>query len=526
MNPIAPTRSHPLPHPAPLPSALWLDWVGTFVVAMCVYVATCSPDVHPGDSAVLQLRAVRFPSLPAELIPDGLVHVHPLYLALTKAFTLIPVGNCAYRVNLASAFFGAVALAGLFATVRVLTGSRWAATIGTMSAGLGHTFWAFSTVAECLTLVAAFLMSELLALAAFARTGRKRWFMLAAILNGLSISNHMMGALTTPVYVLLALTWRERKRLRTADLLASAVLWLVGAAAYLQLVVRAMIQIGDIPRIIRSATSGGWPAANLDITPALAIKVAAWLLMQYPTLLLVLAFLSMRVQLHHRSDRSVRWAILGTMVVHFIFAARYPVPDQYSFFTACYAAMGVLIGLGSWHLIHRLSWTKWALVALAGVPVAVYVALPSLMRRYEPKLFTAELALPEPYLAYVDPYVLFFRPWQQNNHGTRRYTDDVLHAVPKNAVLVADYVCGMPIQYVRTVENQRPDLQVLYSQHPFPFETLLKAPQPGGTPQWSCPIYALGDRWPHVPAALKGFRFVREGVVYRIEPPPQWPIRR
>jgi hypothetical protein len=155
-----------------LPSQLWLDWAIVFVLALILYAATCAPDVLLGDSGAFQIRVPRFPPTPATEMPDSLVGVHPMYLALAHPFTWLPVGNLAYRVNLASAGFGAMALASVFVLVRLMTDSRWAAAIGTLSAGLGHTFWAFSVVAECLTLVAACLTAELLAVRPPHFTGR------------------------------------------------------------------------------------------------------------------------------------------------------------------------------------------------------------------------------------------------------------------------------------------------------------------------------------------------------------------
>ena len=52
----------------------------------------------------------------AELITGayslGIVHPtgYPLYLLIAKAFTLIPIRSIAYRVNLVSVFFGAIAV--------------------------------------------------------------------------------------------------------------------------------------------------------------------------------------------------------------------------------------------------------------------------------------------------------------------------------------------------------------------------------------------------------------------------------
>lgn len=186
----------------------WITWLAVFAVALTIYVITCAPDVFAGDSATFQYRAVRFPSVwEGGYWPDAIVHLRLLYLAVGKLFTWLPAGSLAYRVNLVSALFGAATLANVFASVQLITGSRWAASIAAISLGLGHAFWAFSVVAECLTLVTAGLPGDLLALLVFARTGKVRWFFLAGFLNGLGLTNHVMALLSVPAYTVRVLLW-------------------------------------------------------------------------------------------------------------------------------------------------------------------------------------------------------------------------------------------------------------------------------------------------------------------------------
>jgi len=511
---------------APIPPRLWLDWVIVFLAGLTVYVATCAPDVLIMDSAVFQVRVAQFPPTPAKQMRENLLQVHPLHLAVAKPFTFLPIGTLAYRANLASAWFGAMTLAALFVLIRLMTGNRWAAAIGTLSLGLGHSFWAFAVMAEYLTLLTACLTFELLALALFARTGRKRWFMLAGFINGLALSTSPMGALSTPVYLIAALIWRKKWRLRWLDLLICAGLWLVGAGPYLFIIAEAMIQTGDVAGVIRSATTEPWPAANTSISLSLLVKDALWLALQYPTLLLLLGVLAIRVRPVHKEDHRIKLIVLACTGVHFAFAARFPVPNQYTYFIGCYSALGALIGLGAWGIIRRRRWTQWAGLALAVAPVGVYVFLPSLVRRFEPNLFTGPLAFCEPYLAYSDPYKFFFQPWQRGNDSVRRYSEDVLRAVPQNGVLIVDYACGMAIDYLRTVEGKRPDLEVFLVVQPFPLGSLLKSGPPTSAPYWVRPVYSLGTKWPHVPELIeRRFRFVREGAVYRVEPPIRWDER-
>src|SRR4051812_43036105 len=73
--------------------------VGAVLVlrAFALYIATLAPSVMPGDYAEFQFSAAIL-GVPH---PTG----YPLYILLGKLFTMLPVGDVAYRVNLSSAVY-------------------------------------------------------------------------------------------------------------------------------------------------------------------------------------------------------------------------------------------------------------------------------------------------------------------------------------------------------------------------------------------------------------------------------------
>jgi hypothetical protein len=508
-----PAQGHIAAQPT-LPRSLRLDWLITFALGCALYVATCAPDVLMGDSAVPQLRVPSFPPTPAGHMTNNLVQVHPFYLLAAKPFTWIPVGTLAYRVNLASAFFGALTLAFLFVSVRVLTDSRWAAAIGTLSVGLGHTFWAYSVIAETYTLVTACISAEVLLLLLFARTNRVRWFLLAGLVNGLSISNHMLGSLSLPIYAVLAFVWWRRDKLTFLGILGWIGLWFVGASIYLVIILRAMLETGQIVPILWSATTGTWPAANVSVSLSMIGKVAAYFLLQYPTLLFILAVPALWVAPVRDTDRVVKWAIVALAALHFVFAARYPIRDQYSFFIPCYALLGILVGLGAWAFIRRVRWLRWAGIALTLLPIGVYAVLPELARRMEYNPFTR--ALP-----YRDPYDFWLKPWQQGNYGVRRYCTEAFEILPKDALLFADPTPGCALIYVQHIEGKRKDVRFVWSWKDMSFEAMLHATFP---PRWRRPVYITSTSEPYAPAVLlRDCKIVPEGILYRVDPPRRYP---
>src|SRR5437868_12679578 len=89
--------------------------VGVFAAALLLYVRTLAPSVMPGDYAEFQMCAAIL-GIPH---PTG----YPLYVLLGKLFTLLPVGDVAYRVNLSSAVYMAGAAGLLFAIAARLIAS-------------------------------------------------------------------------------------------------------------------------------------------------------------------------------------------------------------------------------------------------------------------------------------------------------------------------------------------------------------------------------------------------------------------
>src|SRR5947208_5437584 len=91
--------------------------VAVFAAALLLYVRTLAPSVLPGDYAEFQMCAAVL-GVPH---PTG----YPLYILLGKLFTLLPVGDVAYRVNLSSAMYMAGAAALLYASAARLATPLW-----------------------------------------------------------------------------------------------------------------------------------------------------------------------------------------------------------------------------------------------------------------------------------------------------------------------------------------------------------------------------------------------------------------
>ena len=234
-----------------------------FLVAFAIYVVTLAPTVFLIDSGLLTVAA----AAGGNAHPPGF----PLYLLLTHLATLLPVGSVAWRVNLASAVFAALATAAAALVVaeiilgtpvrRVVTerrkgkkGEPPAASAPALSvlapamvaAGLllafSRTLWAYATVAEVYALNT-FLICALLAVALrWRRTRSTRLLYTAAVLAGAGLGVHYLtfGFALLGVLLLLAVSGGVAL-LRSRALLVAIVLGALTAMAvyaYLPLAAR------------------------------------------------------------------------------------------------------------------------------------------------------------------------------------------------------------------------------------------------------------------------------------------------
>ena len=209
------------------------------LAALGVYLQTLLPGAGWGDIARFQYVARVW----------GIPHRfgYPLYIALSRLFGYLPVGNLAYRINLMSAVFAALAAVMVYLLVKRLTGSRTAGDeVAAASAALSFAFsralWGQTVVAEVYTLNAALIGAVLLALLAWHQTRRTGLLYLGLALYALSFGNHMTVVTLVPAVAYLVLVTEPRLLLQPRHLAAMAGIALLGAAQYLYVIVRAQQQ--------------------------------------------------------------------------------------------------------------------------------------------------------------------------------------------------------------------------------------------------------------------------------------------
>jgi len=170
--------------------------LGSFVL----YVLTLSPGVVGGDPGEFQF-------VPYIL---GIPHRtgYPLYVLLGKLWSYLPMGGTAYRMNLFSALFAALAAALTYLTIRRLEVSRLAALGGAASLVFSGLFWSWATMAGVRAMNALFFalliwLALVWRVKARSSLAESRWWLYGlALAFGFSLTHHRTVILALPALIL------------------------------------------------------------------------------------------------------------------------------------------------------------------------------------------------------------------------------------------------------------------------------------------------------------------------------------
>lgn len=205
----------------------WLDAAAAalvFILLLAVYLRTLLPGVGgTEDSPKFQYvgAALGTPHNPG----------YPLYMLACYAFSKLPFGSLAYRINLLSAFWGATGATLAFLAMRCLSVQRGIAVSVAAGLGLGASFWAHAVFAEAYTQASALTAATLLAALCWDRDGREGWLYAAVACASLAFGTHMIVVGAVPVlvwFVFDRFRWRPPVRV----LVKSAAIVMAGVAQY------------------------------------------------------------------------------------------------------------------------------------------------------------------------------------------------------------------------------------------------------------------------------------------------------
>ena len=428
--------------------SLW-KWGGasvSFLLPFLVYLGTLAPTVYGLDSAELTTGAYCL----------GLVHApgYPLYLLIGHLFTLLPIGNVGYRMNLMSAFFGALAATFLYLVLCRLCRRPLAALSATLLLAYSFFFWSPSVMAEVYTLQAFLMVALMLIVLIWQEQRNGAWLSLFAFAFGLGLGNHLSTLMLLPGLLYWLLVTDHKQVLRPKQVVAMLSFFALGLAVYLYLPLRYAAHppaVGAMP--IRA---GSWQEV-LDIAsartfwglmfaygwPEIGGQVADYLYCLWGNFMgigLVIGVWGGIVSARKRRHLVVGLALM--FLANVVFFAAYGAGDKRIMFLPSYVIWAIWIGLGfDWLLDQMDSLSKrmagarpWRIVISALLPGLAVVAL---LVNYQ----------------YAD----LSGDWRTYNQATRVF--DTVE--PGAYVLATSWFKVAPLEYLHVVEQRRLDVTVL-----------------------------------------------------------------
>jgi hypothetical protein len=433
------------------------------LAAFAVYLMTLAPTVLPGDSGEFQFAA----PLAGLAHPTG----YPLYLLLGRIWTsLVPLGDMAYRMNLLSAVFAALAVAACYTLARKSGVGMMAAAIAALTLAVSRTFWSQAVRAEVYALNSMFAI-VLLALAlsqgrpgeelpntggGTASAGSYALFFTL----GLALAHHRTSILLIPALLVLAWpglacpSWDQRP---TPQRIALSLLALcLPLLLYLYIPLRAAatpylrLPVGGGPELILySNTFSDWVAMvagsvfrgsltapeSMDLASRLAM--AGDLLRQQAGL----AGMALAIVGFIAALRRPRLA-LGLLMAYGAvagFCLLYNIGDIADFFTPAYIIVCLWIGLG-------VQWLADTMQRVAKAPGRLAVLI----------------------VAILLPLTLLLRTWPSLDMSKQTTTRSAWATLlrdpfPQGATLVSNDRDEMtPLWYLHYMEGMRPDVVGLF----------------------------------------------------------------
>ena len=473
-----------------------------FVLGLGLYVYTLAPTVLPSNSGEFQFVA----DILGVAHPPG----YPLYTMLGKLFTLIPVGDVAYRVNLMSAFFAALTLALVSRTVRRVTGSALGGVVGALALGTSTTFWAQATTANTRSLTAFFTALMLFALVSYAKLAiqrsstsnrqvmgrrhtqisadkresqrasalicvqnREAYLVLFALAFGLGITHHgSLVFLILPFIAFLLVTKLETRngstelaevsKLETLSCLLKPLLaFFLSLSVLLYLPIRGILGTPFGPSDIATPTgflnhvlARGFRGdmfyfASSGLLPERFKVLANILDFQFGLGLLVAAAVGSLIML------GKNWRLLllcgGAIAVQAVIAITYRAPETVEYLIPAYVFLAIVIGYGAATLG---CWSRFK------APVLSRVEGPVLSRVEGLNACLVSCVVLLGAIQLANHYPSF--AWLSEDRSARQYAESVMSNAPPDALVLANWHWATPLWYLQYSEGVRPDVEVRY----------------------------------------------------------------
>lgn len=446
--------------------------VFAFTLPLVVYLLTLAPTVTFFDSGefITAISSLGSPHSPG----------YPLFVNYAKAFTFLPLGDIAFRVNFATAVSASLACLGVYLLTLYLSavgddcteiaGTGTIRRLAALSAALFFAFtprlWLQSNHDKPYPLLS-FLAAVIFLLLLKWREGYLRgeekpaFVYLGAFICGLALGAHQTIVLLVPSFAFLVLATDWRLIGRVKEQVLALAFFIVGSSVYLHMPVRAtrnpVLNWGDpqtFPRFLWSFLRKGYPMEHADRDWTLFLNQLAAFDLIREFGLAGFALMIVGAACYHRRIGEFILSCAIAVLVFLAFIVGYQnTPKQTiflteEFFTPLYLLAAVFIGLGMFSLARPR----------AAQAAGMAKMLP-LLRHFGvlPLLVVLPLFQCLAGYRYND---------QHDNYLAYDYAVNTFRSLPRGAALFTWGDSGaFPLWYLQGVERMREDLDLIHVPH-------------------------------------------------------------
>ncbi len=415
---------------------------------LVVYLYTQAPAVQFIDSGEL---AVVCKTL-------GIAHPtgYPLYTLLGRLFTLLPLKDVIFRLNLFSLLSGCLTNLILFFVILKLSKEKsdlsiWTAFLTGLLFSFTPTLWDQATSNEVYGLnILSYVLIVYLILIWRESLQRRRVsnaLYLLAFVYGLSFGNHMMIVLLLPALVFMLLSYEKKVFLNLPRILSLILFSILGISIYLYLPLRSaqnpLLDWGN-PQNWSAFTRhvSGWQykvwmfSSSFDQLFSNLDKFVKLFFKNFPIYLFPFTLLGMWRLLTR--DRRFFFFLLFIFCFVLIYAVNYSIPDVDPFFLGCFLVNVILVGNGFFFAFENLQKVKLTRVITTGI-ILLFILFPLILLKKN-----------------------YFEQDKSRSYFAYDLNSNILRSARKDGLILTQlWGHYSPWLYLRYVELRRPDLAIL-----------------------------------------------------------------
>jgi len=210
----------------------------SFSIPFIIYILTLQKKLVGGDTTwyALQLPAMEV------MVPTG----YPAFSIIGKLFSMIPVGELAYRLNFISAIFGGLTILFLFLAINKFTKNSVISFAGSLTFAFLLDYWTVANRLEFDTMNSFFIAIIIYSMVLYTENpGRKNLYFFAAAL-GLSLTNHPIAFFIMPAFILYVVLVKPGMFKSAKSVLTGILFFLMPLTLYVWLPIRSLQGYGPV----------------------------------------------------------------------------------------------------------------------------------------------------------------------------------------------------------------------------------------------------------------------------------------